>query len=156
MHALLLAAALSIVPQDGAEPVSDCVSSIELNHFYDEQGRQVFEQCIFREWNRLAERENVVAWRLVKTPNQIPQFDWSRGCYRTVWFDGDFFRDISSRSLTETWTQYDPELYEREFLPKEQRRELSSPKVRRKQQMTEPAIKADGEVRVPPDLPEWP
>jgi hypothetical protein len=31
--------------------------------------------------------------------------------------------------MRETWTQYDPELVEREYLPKERRRELRTVKI---------------------------
>jgi hypothetical protein len=73
----------------------------------------------------------VRAWRLVKNPAQLPQRDWQDGGYVAVWHDGEVLRHVHAESMRETWTQYDPELIEREFLPKEQRRELRMVKVER-------------------------
>jgi hypothetical protein len=70
----------------------------------------------------------VLAWRLVKNDAQFPQRDWERGGYLSVWQDGDVLRQIRAAAIRETWTQYDPELVEREWLPKEMRRELLVPR----------------------------
>ena len=48
-----------------------------------------------------------------------------------MWHDGEQIRQIRSKSIRETWTQYDPELVEREYLPKERRKELRTVKVSR-------------------------
>jgi len=117
--ALLL---LSIVPID--DVVCDRVAVIEVNHFYDDQGRLVFDQAIFYDWSPGDSRYMVRAWRLVKNPNILPVRDWTTGRYRSFWQDGEQLRDIHALSFRETWTQYDPELVEREFLPKERRKEL--------------------------------
>jgi hypothetical protein len=71
----------------------------------------------------------VRAWRLVKNPSQLPQRDWASGGYSATWQDGEQIRHIRSKSIRETWTQYDPELVEREFLPKEKRKELRTVSV---------------------------
>lgn len=102
----------------------DRVDLIEINHFYDEQGRLVFDQIIFYDWSPALSRYNVRAWRLLKNPAQIPHRNWRQRHFVTVWHDGDVLRKVESSSLRESWTQYDPELVEREFLPKERRREL--------------------------------
>jgi hypothetical protein len=73
----------------------------------------------------------VRAWRLVKNPAQLPQRDWKDGGYLAVWQDGEVLRHVHGQSMRETWTQYDPELIEREYLPKEQRRELRMVRVER-------------------------
>lgn len=99
----------------------------EINHFYDEQGRLVFDQIIFYDWCPHAlpvPRYQVRAWRLVKGPCQIPERDWAGGGYASTWLDGEIVRNIRADSIRETWTQFDPELAEREYLKKEQRREL--------------------------------
>jgi hypothetical protein len=67
----------------------------------------------------------------VKNPAQLPQKDWKDGSYASVWQDGELMRHIRSKSIKETWTQYDPELVERDFLPKERRKELMAVKVNR-------------------------
>jgi len=109
----------------------ESVDLIELNHFYDEHGRLVFDQVIFFDWSSSESRYNVRAWRLVKNPSQLPQRDWSGGGYSAMWQDGEQIRHIRSKSIRETWTQYDPELVEREYLPKEKRKELRTVSVHR-------------------------
>jgi hypothetical protein len=103
----------------------DKVELIEFNHFYDEQGRHVFDQMIFYDWSAREMRYQIRDWRLIKNANQSPHFDAQRGIYSATWHDGVTMRQVRGASLTETWTQYDPELIERSHLPKEQRRELS-------------------------------
>jgi len=56
-----------------------------------------------------------------------------------MWHDGEQLRNVHSRSIRETWTQYDPELVEREYLPKERRKELRALKVSRSQFKRRPA-----------------
>jgi hypothetical protein len=102
----------------------EAVDLIELNHFYDEHGRLVFDQVIFYDWSLTDARYNVRAWRLVKNPAQLPSRDWTTGGYSAMWQDGEQLRHVQSKSFRETWTQYDPELVEREYLPKEKRKEL--------------------------------
>jgi hypothetical protein len=121
MHLIALAL-LSIVPV--GDVTRESVDLIELNHFYDEHGRLVFDQTIFYDWTQAEDRYNVRAWRLVKNPSQLPQRDWFGGGYSAMWHDGEQIRQVRSRSIRETWTQHDPELVEREWLPKERRKEL--------------------------------
>jgi hypothetical protein len=104
----------------------DSVDLIEVNHFYDEYGRLVLDQVIFYDWSAEHSRYMVRAWRLVKNASQLPQRDWQEGGYIAVWQDGEVLRDVRSTAVRETWTQYDPELVEREYLPKEKRRELKT------------------------------
>jgi hypothetical protein len=121
--------AFGIAPQE--DVARESVDLIELNHFYDEHGRLVFDQVIFYDWSAVEARYNVRAWRLVKNPAQLPQRDWNGGGYSAMWQDGEQIRHIHSKSIRETWTQYDPELVEREYLPKERRKELRTVKVTR-------------------------
>ena len=118
----------AIVVAFGINPVEDVarerVDLMEVNHFYDEQGRLVFDQVIFYDWSSEHSRYMVRAWRLVKNPAQLPSRDWRDGGYQAVWQDGEILRRVQSPSMRETWTQYDPELVEREYLPKERRKEL--------------------------------
>ena len=108
---------------------SERVDLIEVNHFYDDQGRLVFDQLLFYDWSHDDGRYQLRAWRMVKNNTQLPQRNWQSGGYVATWQDGDVLRKISAASTRESWTQYDPELTEREFLPKEKRRELRSPKT---------------------------
>lgn len=125
-----------------SEIFSESVDLIELNHFYDEHGRLVFDQVIFFDWNEEhlesrnrfgdSPRYNVRAWRLIRTPNQLPIRNPEDKLYYTFWTDGEQMRRIISKSIVETWTQWDVELLEREHLPKEKRRELKTVKIKKK------------------------
>jgi hypothetical protein len=105
----------------------DRVDLVELNHFHDEQGQHVFDQIIFYDWSPTRGRYNVLAWRLLKQPAQVPTRDWSTGDFVTVWRDNTILREVRAQTKRESWTQYDPELIDRSSLPKEQRRELRKP-----------------------------
>ncbi len=119
MLAILLA--LSIVP--APEPlIRDAVSLTHVNHFYDPEGRHVFDQVIFWRWE--ASRYVVMEWRLLKQPEHYPFREHSTGGYRTNWTDGERPRSVWSRDYREDWTQADPELADREVTPKEMRRGL--------------------------------
>lgn len=139
---------LSIVPTDGF--ARESVDLIELNHFYDEHGRLVFDQVIFYDWSSSEARYNVRAWRLVKNPNQLPVQEWikdaitgtSKRTYVCTWQDGEQARQIHSPATRETWTQYDPELVEREYLPKEKRKELRTVSVKKPKKTANPAAAA--------------
>lgn len=124
MVALLLAA-IATVPHDFV--ARDTVDVLELNHFYDENGRPVFDQIIFWDWSPEECRFQVRAWRLLRSPWQIPFYDHRRGQFITIWLDGDSLRRVAADSFRETWTQVDPEMAERASLPRESRRELSRP-----------------------------
>jgi hypothetical protein len=123
VYALLAIAALALVPHD-LIPL-DTADVIELNHFYDPEGRKVFDQVIFWEWHAEEAAFRVVAWRLWKSPAQTPHRDWLRGGYRTLWLDVDLPRLVRAASFHESWTQYDPELEDRHFLPPDRRRGLA-------------------------------
>jgi hypothetical protein len=150
MFALLLIVAAILPVTDTV--LRDTCDLIEINHFYDEQGRLVFDQAIFYDWSASDSRYHVRAWRLVKHPSQLPQREWPSG-YSAIWQDGfdypgsriwdhkrgwlshwqdgDVMRSIHADSFRETWTQYDPELSEREVFAKENRRELLPVEKRR-------------------------
>lgn len=168
MTTIFLIAALGIQPTETAAVES--VDLIEVNHFYDEAGRLVFDQIIFYvhrpmqyeaaggfidttdeyttasvvidgEWHqhmvpktvrvgtsKIQHDFEVVAWRLLKHSNQLPQSDWKRGGFVATWQDGDVLRSVRSPLYRESWTQYDPELLEREYLSKHDRRGLRGEK----------------------------
>ncbi len=118
--------ALTLSPAD--EVTVDQVDLVEINHFYDDQGRLVFDQLIYYDWSSVQHRYQVRDWRLLKTPTQVPLRDWRTGCYVSEWEDfkqRNGLRRVKSKSVRETWTQYDPELVEREFLAQEKRAELT-------------------------------
>ena len=83
MNVILVVLILGSIPHDTV--MREEVDLIEVNHFYDENGRLVFDQIIFYEWSGHACRYQVVAWRLLKKPSQIPVRDWRRGGYKAIW-----------------------------------------------------------------------
>lgn len=83
--------------------VSETVDIVEVNHFYDDNGRHVFDQVIFYDWDGTC-----VDWRLIKNESMRPN-----RC-KMLWFDDTILRKITAKSQRETWTQYDPELVDRE------------------------------------------
>jgi hypothetical protein len=130
------------VPMNGLAIILFCIVPVELtaedhvdvaesNKFYDFEGREVFHQVIYWDWDEDHERFQVVAWRMVKGGDEsyIPRRDWSGGGYAATWVDGDCIRRVRADSFRETWLQYDPELSEREIYPKERRRELRKAEV---------------------------
>ena len=126
--ALTLAVCVHTAVMAPAQDVAcDHVDLVEVNHFYDEHGKRVFDQVIFYDWSPSNSRYQVRAWRLLKSQNQYPVRDWDRGDWSAVWHDGEVLREVRAASFRETWTQYDPELVERDYLPKDKRRELAKP-----------------------------
>lgn len=102
---------------------------LEANSFYDEQGRLVFDQLIAWDWCH--DRHQVRAWRMIKGPSMWPERDWERGGYSVLWQDGEVIRMLWADSYRRTWTQYDPELVDRDYLPRDRRRELRTLKETR-------------------------
>lgn len=129
---ILLLLLLTILPSP--EPLRERCDRIEVNHFYDDDRRLVFDQLLFWDWSHDSGRFQLRAWRMVKWQQHgkqapyalmIPQRHGRR--WESNWMDGDLWRCVEAECVIETWTQYDPELTEREFLPKEHRRELRRP-----------------------------
>lgn len=114
---------LAILPQ-GRDVLRERVDVAEVNHYYDGCGKLIFDQIIYYDWSDPDARYNVRAWRLIKHPSQVPCRDWQNGGYSSLWQDGDVYRQVQSESFRETWGQYDPEVAERDIVPRENRREL--------------------------------
>lgn len=122
MPTLLLLAALAVIPR--APVAADKVDLLEINHYYDDNGREVFTQAILYDWCDAECRHQVRAWRLLKDTAARPLPDRNRGGYFVIWADGDTLRRVAAEYTRETWTQHDPELNERSILPRENRKEL--------------------------------
>jgi hypothetical protein len=156
MPAVVVCVLLGLTPTEHAKV--DRVDLVEINHFYDEQGRLVFDQLIFYDWSAVEKRYNVRAWRLLKSPAQIPVRNWKDKDYVAIWHDSkerDVLRKVVAKMIRETWTQYDPELLEREFLPQEKRRELSKPLpvIKKRRETTRVAPRANARPRRQPPMP---
>lgn len=123
---LVLTGVLALDPRESM--VEQKVDLVEVNHFHDESGKHVFDQLIFYDWCSRECRNQVVAWRLIKCQTQLPLKDWRRGDWCCRWNDNGVMRVVRSPAVRESWTQYDPELVEREVLPIGDRRELARPR----------------------------
>ena len=123
MCALLLSATVALTPQ--CDVITDTVDLIEVNHYYDQRGVLVLDQVIFWDWCDQRCAFTVVAWRLLKTSTQLPQRDRKHGGYVVVWFDKTTLRRVRAAGMRETWTPFDPEVQDRAFVPKHQRRGLT-------------------------------
>ena len=98
----------------GNHSVDEFVDLIELNHFYDQRGRLVYDQVIFYERAPETGRFQVRAWCLVEDReclNRRPVKNYKTQLYQVDWFDTDqrLLRKITSRLYRESWTQIDPE-----------------------------------------------
>lgn len=103
------------------------VDLIELNHFVDEDGREVFRQVVFYDWSKTHRRFHVRAWHLIKRESQLPTRRWKPSHYQCSWHDEGLLRQVWAKSFRETWTQKDPERVNRGFLPEDQRVPLFPP-----------------------------
>ncbi len=113
--------------------VRDHVDLVELNHYYDDQGRMVFRQLIFYEWCPANGRFNIRDFCLVRQESQLPIRDHRRGVFSTRWNDDGTHRLVTADLFRRTHTEFDPEVLEREHLEKNKRRELPQlPKLVRK------------------------
>ncbi len=100
--------------------VDEFVDLIELNHFYDQRGRLVYDQVIFYELAPETGRFQVRAWCLVEDReclNRRPVKNDKTQLYQVDWFDTDqrLLRKITSRLYRESWTQVDPERANKKF-----------------------------------------
>jgi hypothetical protein len=147
MRAVLLL--LALLASDPPRLVAtDAVDLLELNHYYDEHGKHVYDQVVFYDFRLGESRRYIVrAWRLVKTPGIQPRRDWSAAGWRSTWFDGELLRDVTALSFRETWTQADPELLNRALLAKEHRRELSDTPLRPLLRPVRPPYPGEQEVK---------
>src|SRR5678809_996065 len=81
----------------------DRVDLLEVNHFYDLEGRLTFDQLIAWTWDNDAACYRCASWRLIKSPHQIPQRDRVRGGYVVTWMDGEILREVRAVSVDESW-----------------------------------------------------
>ena len=109
------------------EPVViDQCDLLEINHHYTQEGRLVFTQYIFYEWDHYNHRHQVIAWRLkTHMKGVLKNRDWVNNTYRFKWNDKGTMREVRSSLFKETWTTFDPELLERDYFPKDRRKGLS-------------------------------
>ena len=126
IYQLVFLAATAVLPSgpEEAQSTRAKVDLVELNHFLDDNGREVFRQLVFYDWNRHQKRFHVRAWRLVKKPSQLPKRSWDPPGYLIRWKDKSVEREVWAKSMRETWSQHDPERVNRAFLPENERQPL--------------------------------
>ena len=100
------------------------VDLIELNHFVDKEGREVFQQTVFYDWSKTHRQFHVRAWRLVRHSRQLPKRKWNPNRYVCVWLGKQGRRQVSAPQMRETWTQQDPERVNRPLLSEDMRQPL--------------------------------
>lgn len=110
----------------GTNTAEEYVDLIELNHFYDHQGRHVYDQVIFYEQSPETGRFQVRAWCLIEDRDNLsrrPVKNVETQRYQVDWFDNDqrLVRKITSRSFRESWTQIDPERANKKILEERSR-----------------------------------
>lgn len=98
---------------------------LEINHYYNDD-RLVFTQYIFYEWDERNARHQVMGWRIESAMKGVAvNRDWKNDRYYVAWRENDKIREVWASLFTETWTTFDPELLERDYLPRERRRGLT-------------------------------
>ena len=97
MTALALTLPLLFAHTDGLSRVAvDTVDVIEVNHFYAENGRHVFDQVIYWEWIGRESRYHVRGWRMLKGDRQRPSR--CKTGWRAIWLDEPTMRKVVSFS----------------------------------------------------------
>jgi len=129
MNALLQCAALlvaAVLPGkiQSSHTTRATVDLVELNHFIDDSGREVFQQVVFFDWSDQNRQFEVRAWRLIKDPIERPRRCFSPTGYLVSWQDKHVTREVWAKQMRETWSQQDPERVNRKLLPESQRKPL--------------------------------
>ena len=129
-----LAVIVAITAVDGVRPLHRAsVDLIELNHKHAANGVLVFRQIIF--WEQRYLRQKPRAWRGEWQPWQDVVVAWQSvakwpqpyrraGRWRVLWVSDSGVWLVTARSVVQTWTQYDPEVLNRQIVPVAKRRGL--------------------------------
>ena len=113
----MIALLLCILPTDSV--LTDRCVELELQHFYDDCGRHVFDQYIF--WELRQGHRVVKDWRLAK--GQLPQRTATG--WKLRFSDQGRIREVTASHFQESWGQDDREILNRELWPVEARTKLS-------------------------------
>lgn len=116
MHGLLIIAALSIIPHDGAV-LRESLDVVERNIVHDADGCQFIDQLVF--W-RLDPR----GWHEVQDWRWAKDYSMSYHPPRLLMTDNGRLRQIDVGSWVENHTQFDVEMADQELLPTDGRRKL--------------------------------
>lgn len=105
--ALIATVLAGVIPRDAPPRRADL---LERNRVHNEHAEQTLVQIIG--WRD----GHVLFWRSDHPVHR------EGGAWRLTWHDGERLRDVVAETFCETWTQYDPEVLDREFVPPERRR----------------------------------
>lgn len=95
------------------------VDVIEVNHPIDiATGKETFSQFLFRDYD--GGDFPITDWRLCGDKRLTKHGDH----WRLTWVDGGRIKSVRADSVIETYTDFDPELLERERVPREKRKML--------------------------------
>lgn len=137
--ALLLAAVCGLSPESPL--AADATDLIELNHCYNEDGLPVFRQLVFWEWSPRAGEYHVAAYRVLRSDSATLRYDWRRNEYVAAWCDNGVLREVRAAHHRVTWTQYDPELEDRQYFPQDRRRGLEHEAISQSSPLRFPATR---------------
>lgn len=115
---------LAIVPQEPGIVREEC-GRLEYNSVHcDQTGDLRLTQLIGWDWHEDEGCWHVVFWRHAKRNTHYPRRDWEHGGWVVTFEDEGRLVQVRAASFEESWTTTDVELDDRQFYPKEQRREL--------------------------------
>ena len=102
------------------------VPSQHRNHVYDDEGNLSFEQVLYE---KIFEDGNshVTDWRLNKKGRKTPIKNHKTGKYEATFTDGIWSRRVTSDAMMQTWTPFDIEIDDRNFISPENRKKLYKP-----------------------------
>jgi hypothetical protein len=104
---------------------SDHFDLIEINHYYDDDGNLYFTQVIGWDWSDSFADYIVQAYVLLNKKESITLPTLKSNIYEYKFIDqAHTVRKVTSKFFRETWTQYDPELVDRNRFPHEDRRDF--------------------------------
>ena len=111
-------------PMQASSTARAYVDLVELNHFLDDHGREVFRQVVFYDWSDRNRQLEVRAWRLIKHSSQLPRRQSYGEGFVVRWQDKYVTREVIAKTMRETYSQEDPERVNRVVLPESERRPL--------------------------------
>lgn len=117
-------------PGSSGNEMAEKVDLIELNHFYDLEGKHQYDQIIFYEWSTEFRRFHVISWNLVEQElSRLPTRRPLQREYVVSWYDRDsrMEREVYSKIFRQTWSQVDPERANKKLIDEKYRVSLLRP-----------------------------
>ena len=92
---------------------------IELNHVYDLEGNHQFSQVIAWDWCDNCATFHAAGWQMLENGRTGPKRIFHKNKWR---FAGRNGSAIEANGFRRTWTQFDPEMIDRQTFPEQLRR----------------------------------